>query len=142
MHLVMSMSYRVVRRLPSALSSASIVIALETNKQNDRKLVELKLSNKVKKSCSSTDLSRANSLAEFACNASFLARRIASQSMLASESRTQRAFLKRIVDGHWFGEELSQRSQESLDELAQEHLVHDVVGQVRVEFLVGQRDIL
>jgi len=73
MHLVMSMSYRVVLLEPSARSSASIVMACAGqtwNRQNHSQSVEVW---------------DAYSFAELAGNAALFARRISSQGMLATE---------------------------------------------------------
>jgi hypothetical protein len=66
--------------------------------------------------------------AQFASDASLLARRITSQSVFASKSRTERSLLERIVDGHWLGEEFAQRGEHSLEQLGHEDLIHGVAG--------------
>ena len=77
-------------------------------------------------------------LAELAGNATLLARRIASQSVLASETRTQRALLERVVDGGRLGEELAKSSEHASHELSHEHLVHGFVGQSGTDIILGQ----
>lgn len=67
---------------------------------------------------SSNYLSGANGLAKLARNAALFARRVASESMFSSESRAKRTLFERIIDGGRLGEELAQRGEHSLDELA------------------------
>ena len=88
----MSMSKRVVRRVPSSRRSR----------------------------LDGDGLRRADRLAQLAGDAAFLAIGIAAQRMLAPEARADRPLLMRIVDRLLRREELAHRQEEGADEILQQ----------------------